>query len=332
MIAKAQGLEADVKRRGDQIAFLQRDLEKAYQDYDLEDQSEYIQDPASVMCGQCGQALPDGQAKIEEARAGFNRAKASKLELIAASGKRIKANMEQAEADMAAVHAALKELQEEIAASKAPEAPNTEELAARKDKAVQDDIVLKGLHAELQAATDAAETFPDATTEEVTGLEDLNLRRVEIGQRIFKQEQRVKSLARVDELKAQSRVLGSELAALEREDFIADQITGKYATDIESAVNGLFRTVTFRMFRQQVNGGMEACCDPLINGVPYPDANNAAKINAGLDIISVLALKNDAFMPIFIDNSEAVNEVIAMPTQVILLRVTTDKTLTIKTL
>ena len=44
------------------------------------------------------------------------------------------------------------------------------------------------------------------------------------------------------------------------------------------------------------------CCDTLIKGVPFQDANNAAKINAGIDIINTLTDHYDITAPIFVDN------------------------------
>jgi hypothetical protein len=35
------------------------------------------------------------------------------------------------------------------------------------------------------------------------------------------------------------------------------------------------------MFETQINGGEAECCEALINGVPFSDANTASKINAG---------------------------------------------------
>jgi hypothetical protein len=41
------------------------------------------------------------------------------------------------------------------------------------------------------------------------------------------------------------------------------------------------------MFETQINGEAE-CGEALINGVPFSDANTASKINAGLNIITLL--------------------------------------------
>jgi exonuclease SbcC len=54
-------------------------------------------------------------------------------------------------------------------------------------------------------------------------------------------------------------------------------------------INSCFRFVTFKMYNKLINGGDEPCCDILINGVPYADANTASQINAGMDIIETFS-------------------------------------------
>ena len=86
---------------------------------------------------------------------------------------------------------------------------------------------------------------------------------------------------------------------------------------MESRINGRFKYVSFKMFAQQVNGGEVECCETLINGVPFSDANNAAKINAGIDIINVLCKHYDIYAPIFIDNRESVTNLIECDSQIV---------------
>ena len=75
----------------------------------------------------------------------------------------------------------------------------------------------------------------------------------------------------------------------------------------------------------QINGGVNECCEAMVNGVPYADANRAAQINAGLDIINTIARHYGITAPVFIDNAEAVNELIPCDSQVIRLLVSNDK-------
>ena len=73
-------------------------------------------------------------------------------------------------------------------------------------------------------------------------------------------------------------------------------------------------------------------CECTVNGVPLSSLNNGHRIIAGLDIIQSLSNLYEVSCPVFIDNSEAVNEVNfpEMNAQTIHLAVTDDKELKIE--
>jgi exonuclease SbcC len=75
------------------------------------------------------------------------------------------------------------------------------------------------------------------------------------------------------------------------------------------------------MFNQQVNGGETETCETLVNSngayVPFSDANNAARINAGIDIINTLCMHYDVYAPIFIDNRESVTKLNDCESQIV---------------
>jgi hypothetical protein len=99
---------------------------------------------------------------------------------------------------------------------------------------------------------------------------------------------------------------------------------------LDERINGKFKTVRFRLFQEQINGGLKECCDALIptkegdlvtwNGA----ANYAAKVNAGLEIISTLSEYWGIEAPIWFDGSESVNQLLPIPQQLITLSVTKD--------
>jgi hypothetical protein len=118
-------------------------------------------------------------------------------------------------------------------------------------------------------------------------------------------------------------------ADLEKMQFTIAEFEKAKIDSIESKINGMFRFVKFKMFEQQINGGEVPTCVCMVNGVPYPDLNNAMRINAGMDIIATLSRAKDVYAPIFCDNAESVNELIPMDSQIIRLVVTNDKSLMI---
>lgn len=144
---------------------------------------------------------------------------------------------------------------------------------------------------------------------------------------LFQQAYSEKLLNRIQDLKKEESTLSQQLADLEKLEFQIAAFSKAKMELIESKINSLFSYVSFRMFDHQINGSETETCVALINGIPYPDANSAAKINAGLDIINVLSEFNQVFAPIFIDNRESVNQLIPCKSQIINLLVSKDKTL-----
>ena len=73
-------------------------------------------------------------------------------------------------------------------------------------------------------------------------------------------------------------------------------------------------------------------CETTYNGVPYSGGlNNAARINTGLDIINTLSEHYGFVAPIFVDNREAVTQLIETKAQVISLVVSKpDKVLRVE--
>lgn len=95
-------------------------------------------------------------------------------------------------------------------------------------------------------------------------------------------------------------------------------------------INGLFNVVSFSFVKEQKNGGEKVTCYCMVNGVPYADVNACGKVNAGLDIINAICATKGISAPIFIDNRESFNQIIPTISQIVNLKVSNDKSLTIK--
>lgn len=131
-------------------------------------------------------------------------------------------------------------------------------------------------------------------------------------------------IARLEEKRVASN---QALADLEREEFVATEFQKAKDNVLMERINGLFSITRFSFVDEQLNGGEKMTCTCLVDGVPYADANNARKMNAGLDIINAICNAKGICAPIFIDNAESVN--VLMPTlgQKVELRVSHDKEL-----
>lgn len=135
---------------------------------------------------------------------------------------------------------------------------------------------------------------------------------------------------RKDELLLQEKTFSQQLADIEKIEFTIQNFIREKVNLLEERINEMFETVKFRLFDVQINGGIIECCDTLVDGVPWQDANNAAKINSGIDIINVLSNFYDVSAPIWVDNAESVNLIQPTVAQRIELYVTNDNSLTVE--
>lgn len=120
---------------------------------------------------------------------------------------------------------------------------------------------------------------------------------------------------RIKELEIQEKVLSAQYEELEKGIYLCDQFTKAKVRMLTDRINGKFKSVQFRLFIEQVNGGIKDDCEVLVPNdagtlVPFRDANNAARINAGLEIIEALSEHWHISMPVFIDNAESVTHLL----------------------
>jgi chromosome segregation ATPase len=126
---------------------------------------------------------------------------------------------------------------------------------------------------------------------------------------------------RIAELSENKRALAQQIASLERVAFQIDAYEKAHIELVESRVNAKFAIVKWKMFDEQINGGLAPTCEATVNGTPYNDLNTAMKINAGLDVINALNYHFGMFAPVFIDARESIVEIIETDCQVISLQV-----------
>lgn len=137
---------------------------------------------------------------------------------------------------------------------------------------------------------------------------------------------------RIEQLKGEQREVGQKVADQEKMIYLLEQFIRAKMDKISESINDKFSTVSWLLFRNQINGGMTETCECTVNGVPFGSLNNGHKIIAGLDIISSLSALYGVSAPIFIDNAEALNDfnIPAMDCQMVLLKVSDDKELKVE--
>lgn len=137
---------------------------------------------------------------------------------------------------------------------------------------------------------------------------------------------------RIAELQEEQREVGQKVSDQERMICLLEDFVRTKMNRISETINAKFQTVSWKLFANQINGGMKECCECMVNGVPYSSLNNGHKIIAGLDIISSLSGLYGVTAPVFIDNAEALNDfnIPEMDSQMVLLKVSDDRELRVE--
>ena len=136
--------------------------------------------------------------------------------------------------------------------------------------------------------------------------------------RIIEQQEQIKK--RINELKERETVVNKLIADNERQLYLTEIFARQKVKLIEQNINSKFNFVKFKMFKENLNGSIEECCEALIDNVPYNEGlNRGAKMKASLDIISTLSEYYGVRLPLFIDDAESYtsNSIIEIDNQVI---------------
>lgn len=186
------------------------------------------------------------------------------------------------------------------------------------------DEVIKQIES-MKSSADVADTFKEERKALVTELESVKYE-------IAKASKNVEIEERIGELEAEQQEVAQKVADQEKMLYQLEQFIKAKMLRISESINSKFNTVSWKLFEEQLNGGMRECCECTVNGVPYSTLNSGHRIVAGLDIIQSLSELYGVTAPIFVDNAESLNEynVPDMVAQMILLAVSDDKELKVE--
>jgi chromosome segregation ATPase len=302
--------------------------------------SDQLWDAANDNCPTCKQPWPvsDLEAMKEE----FNLKRSQKLADLTAQGKEVGKDV------IAKKEEAISEIEKAIEAS--------ESIIAEKEKAIA------AIHEELRSVSELIFPPPYENSDNYKSLiSALNKAKSERAQGKDKQqsgaseavraqeaaikvlsdelsslleakakiEQTEKLKARIKELSDQEKKLAGDYERTEHGLYLCELFVRAKVSMLTNSINGKFQKVRFRLFREQLNGGIVDDCEVLVPGqggafVPWGEgANTGAKINAGLEIIGVLSMHWGVSLPIICDNAECVSDWTEIDAQVIKLAVTT---------
>lgn len=257
------------------------------------------------ICPCCGQALPPEQ--VEKAISEFNKKKSEELaeisekarttchkDLIAKAEEELSRAASRADELTEQYNAVLAELEEQRGNKPVNEFEKTEEYAdfIAKIAAVKDNESVK---------------VPDELVEKYS---EITAKIAEEKEKLYKVQAVRNICGRIAELEEQQKSLAAEYAQCEKGEFLCEVFIRTKIALLDERINSRFKTLKFKLFHEQQNGGLQEICKVLIpceSGlVEYEKANNAAQINAGIEIINVISEHFGVELPVFCDNAESV--------------------------
>ena len=141
--------------------------------------------------------------------------------------------------------------------------------------------------------------------------------RDELKKQLNTREEITRAGKRIIELEHESKFLAQQISDIEKDEYLIEQYTKFKIDTVEGPINRLFPTVKFKLFEEQINGGISETCEALINGVPWRMTNTAAQIQSGIEIINRLCEHFQVLAPIFIDRRESVIHIPETQSQII---------------
>lgn len=320
--SRGQKIEQDTKRK-----------EELYVEWDKINKLTLEFETDKFICPTCKRELEAEQIeeKKKEMENNFNNHKRIEKDAINTEGKTINARLDENTTAREQLQKEITELDERLEMTN----KKLDTIENQKAEEKEFDVTSVPEYKEKQKEVDKLQEMVNQVTKDDTTeiqnkkssiIEQINI----IDKQLNEREVQEKTKARIEELEKQEEEIAQKVQELESQQFQIEEFTRMKIELLESAINSNFEIVNFRLFKTQINGGLEECCDTLVNGVPYSDVNNAHKIIAGLDIIKTLSKFYNNSAPIFIDNRESINTLCTINAQIISLIVTEDTKLRIE--
>lgn len=297
------------------------------------EESKRVFDDSSLFCPYCKQEYTSD--KKEQLKAEFESHKANELESITAIGNNIKKEMDSDKKEISMFANKIESLKKELDLidSKIEDTKKElESLPTNIDVAQTDEY--KSIAKEISDKEVAMKKFNSVSDTRHQLMEEstkLGQQLIEIERKIASFERNVEIDERISQLQTEQRDVAQKVANQEKMIYILEEFIRYKMDKVSADINSVFDGITWKLFSMQINGGLRETCECMVDGVPYGSLNNGHRIVAGLQIIKALQKLYNVQMPIFVDNSESINDfnLPQMDSQLILLKVSDDKELSV---
>lgn len=348
--------DSERKRLGEEY---NAEKSKAFDEFPyLFDESKWVFDENSTVCLLCGQKLPedkieqlksdfesrkrkakaDAEEKLKSEKIRFDTEKRTALNRLVDIGTERKNLITKLRDENAKVKEEIKSLKEQEQEDLAKKEKLCQQLLSIPEIADysqnEEYVELKARHDEvLEEIEKMNANGENASVESLKSeKEELQARLDEVNSTIAKASMNVEIDERIGQLQEEQKEIGQKVADQEQILYLLEEFIRFKLNKVSESINSHFKTVNFKLFEMQLNGGMKDCCECTVNGVPYSTLNSGHRIVAGLDIIRSLSELYGVSVPIFVDNAESLNDfnVPDMDAQLILLTVSEDKQLKVE--
>jgi len=268
--------------------------------------------PADDTCYACSQKLP--QDKLAE----NNQKRQAKLAEIAKRGDEIEQDVNNCKLSIVKHETKISGLKDELEKAniklqegldyQAVEVKKIDDqIASNKTTPPQEDITWQRICKDI---TIAEVEIGEPVTDQLEAIESdrtaKNNELTEVNNSLSKADRMKQDKARIDELEAKEKELAQSIADVDKQLADIDEYNVTEGKMIESAVNGKFKHVEFKLFNYLLNGTVDDNrCEAVLDGVAYPDMSTGQKIFVGIDIVNVLSAHYNLSVPLFIDHAES---------------------------
>jgi DNA repair exonuclease SbcCD ATPase subunit len=289
-----------------------------------------------LVCPTCGEPYKGENLEnaIAKLRGNFEQSKSKRQKDIQTKGKQYKAEYDRAVEQQTKLTGLIAKLEDDALEIKGNITikKNNIPVAGNADEAIANDKECIGLRNDIaEIANQLQVEVPQADVSELQSEKaDSNAAIADINKRLGKRAMIERVNKEIVDLEEKRIANNQAKADLEKWEDVYLRFQKAKDEVLMQRINGLFNVVSFSFVKEQKNGGEKVTCYCMVNGVPYADVNACGKVNAGLDIINAICATKGISAPIFIDNRESFNQIIPTISQIVNLKVSNDKSLTIK--
>lgn len=323
-------IDNSIQKNNREIAGYENDIESATRERNRlaehwKQVNSEVFDESTTICPTCHRELP--LEEIQSLRDTFDKSKADKLANIEKKGTECKQDIENAKAMIPKLQECnndnlfnKEKLEKEVAELENQLA----ELPTRID--VSDTSEYKDIQSKIddkEKAMSQMNNADDLRKSLANEERELNQKLLDIEKQIAKSNHNMEIDERIEQLQAEQREVAQKVADQEKMIYLLEQFIRFKMDSVSASINSKFDGICWKLFENQINGGLKETCELTVNGVPYGSLNAGHRIVAGLQIIKALQELYGVSMPVFVDNAESVNDfnMPVMDCQIILLKV-----------